>query len=81
MFYLFSLSNSKFQINESVSRPRLEDEQQMDTQAHHVGPQRMQKGDNGRDGLTTLKDLRATNGPEVRNTECRGKNLKKTLTL
>ena len=33
--------------------------------------------DNGRDGLTNSKDLRATNGPEVRKTECCGKNLKK----
>ena len=34
--------------------------------------------DNGRDGLTNSKDLRVTNGPEVRKTECCGKNLKKT---
>ena len=34
-------------------------------------------GDNGRDGLTNSKDLRVTNGPEVRKTECCGKNLKK----
>ena len=33
--------------------------------------------DNGRDGLTNSKDLRATNGPEVRKTEYCGKNLKK----
>ena len=33
--------------------------------------------DNGRDGLTNSKDLRATNGPEVQKTECCGKNLKK----
>ena len=38
-------------------------------------------GENGRDGPTSSKDLRATNGPEVRKTECCGKNLKKTLTL
>ena len=39
-------------------------------------------GDNGRDGLTSSKDLWATNGPEVRKTECCGKYLKKkTLTL
>ena len=38
--------------------------------------------DNGRDGLTNSKDLRVTNGPEVRKAECCGKNLKKkTLTL
>ena len=35
--------------------------------------------DNGRDGLTNSKDLRVTNGPEVRKTECCGKNLKKKL--
>ena len=33
--------------------------------------------DNGRDGLTSSKDLHATNGPEMRKTECCGKNLKK----
>ena len=34
------------------------------------------------DGLTNSKDLQVTNGPEVRKTECCGKNLKKkTLTL
>ena len=63
-----------------IERPRREDgQQQMDTQAHHVGPQRRQKesgGDNGRDGLTSSKDLRANKGPEVRQTECCGKNLK-----
>ena len=32
--------------------------------------------DNGRDGLTNSKDLRVTNGPEVRKTVCCGKNLK-----
>ena len=35
--------------------------------------------DNGRDGLTNSIDLRVTNGPEVRKTECCGKNLKKKL--
>ena len=35
--------------------------------------------DNGRDGLTNSKDLRVTNGPEVRKTVCCGKNLKKKL--
>ena len=62
-----------------MERSRREDGQQMDTQAHYVGPQRRQKergGDNGRDGLTNSKDLRATNDPEVRKTECCGKNLK-----
>ena len=34
-------------------------------------------GDNGRDGLTSSKDFLATNDPEVRKTECCGKNLKK----
>ena len=38
-------------------------------------------GDNGRDGLISSKDLRGTSGPEVRKTECCGKNSKKTLTL
>ena len=37
-------------------------------------------GDNGRDGLTSSKDLRATYGPEVRKTEL-WKELEKTLTL
>ena len=35
--------------------------------------------DYGRDGLTNSKDLRVTNGPVVRKTECCGKNLKKKL--
>ena len=57
--------------------PRHEDgQQQMDTQAHHENAEGMW-GDNGRDGLTSSKDLRATNGPEVRKTECCGKNLNK----
>ena len=73
-----------------MERPRRENgQQQMDTQAHHVGPQRRQKkrgtpekaeetwGDNGRDGLTSSKDLWATNGPEVQKTEFCGKNSKK----
>jgi hypothetical protein len=34
-------------------------------------------GDNGRDGLTCSKELRATNGPEGRKIECCGKNSKK----
>ena len=60
-----------------MERPSREDgQQQMDTQAHHVGPQRRQRDDNGRDGLTNSKDLRVTNGLEVRMTECCGKNLK-----
>ena len=41
-----------------MERPRREDgQQQMDTQAHNVGPQRTWD-DNGRDGLTNSKDLR-----------------------
>ena len=35
--------------------------------------------DNGRDGLTNSNDLRVTNGPEVRKTECCGKNLEKNF--
>ena len=34
-------------------------------------------GNDGRDGLTSSKDLRATNGPEVRKIVCCGKNSKK----
>ena len=68
-----------------IKRLRCEDgEQQMNTQAHHVRPPEKAEGtwdDNGRDGLTNSKDLRVTNSPEVRKTECCGKNLKKTLTL
>ena len=64
-----------------MERPRREDgQQQMVTQAHHVGPPEKAEGtwgDNGRDGLTSSKDLQATNGPEVQKTECCGKNLKK----
>ena len=57
----------------------------MDTKAHHVGSS-LEKAegtwvDNGRDGLTSSKDLRATNGPEARNIECCGKKLEKSLTL
>ena len=57
-----------------MERSRREDgQQQMDTQAHHVGPQKKAEetwDDNGRDGLTNSKDLRVTNGLEVRKTEC-----------
>ena len=53
--------------------PRREDGQQMDKPEKAEGTW----GDNGRDGLTNSKDLRVTNGPEVRKTECCGKNLKK----
>ena len=62
-----------------MERPRREDgQQQMDTQAYHVGPQRRQK----KRGTTTDEmGLRATNGPEVRKTVCCGKNLNKKLTL
>ena len=61
-----------------MERPHREDaQQQIDTQA----PEKAEGtwGDNGRDGLTSSKDLRATNGPEVRKTECCGKNLKKNF--
>ena len=66
-----------------MERPHREDgQQQMDKQAHHVGLQRRQKKRGTRWALTNSKDSRVTNGPEVRKTECCGKNLKKkTLTL
>ena len=61
-----------------MERPHREDgQQQMDTQAHHVGPQRRQKERGTTTDKMGSKDLRVTNGLEVRKTECCGKNLKK----
>ena len=65
-----------------MKRPRREDGQkQMDTSSPCGTPEKAEEtwDDNRRDGLTNSKDLRVTNGPEVRKTECCGKNLKKNF--
>ena len=43
---------------------------------HKLTPEKAEGtwGDNRRDGLTSSKDLRATNGPEVQKIECCVKN-------